>query len=96
MPLYIFVRFHAKDGAEEGLRLALEEIVVPTRAEPGCMGMNVFRSRQDSAAFFIHSQWKSDEDFAKDAATPHLTALLGKLPDLLDHAVAPELTDRVA
>ena len=96
MPIYIFVRFHAKPGSSPKLVAALQEIVVPTRAEAGCAGMNVFRSMDDPATFFIHSQWKSQADLDAHVKTEHMQGFFGKIADLLTEEAIPSRTSRIA
>ena len=96
MPIYIFVRFHAKPGCTPKLVAALQEIVVPTRAEPGCAAMNVFRSLDDPSAFFIHSHWKSQADLDSHMKTEHMQTFLAKLADLLTEEAVPSRTSRIA
>jgi len=37
MELFIFARFHARDGEAEAVAAALREVVGATAAEPGCV-----------------------------------------------------------
>jgi quinol monooxygenase YgiN len=48
MELFIFARFHAREGDEAVVAAALRDVVVPTRPEPGCLAINAFRSIRDS------------------------------------------------
>jgi quinol monooxygenase YgiN len=57
MELFIFARFHASEGQEEGIAAALREVVGPTRQEQGCLAIAAYRSTQDPSLFYIHSHW---------------------------------------
>jgi len=47
MELFIFARFHAREGDEAAVAAALRDVIVSTRAEPGCLAINAFRSIRD-------------------------------------------------
>ena len=96
MPIFVFVRFHAKPGCTPKLVGALQEIVVPTRAESGCVAMNVFRSLDDPSTFFIHSNWKSQADLDAHIQTEHMQAFSAKIADLLTEEAVPSRTSRIA
>lgn len=63
MELFIIARFHARAGRESGVEAAIREVSVPTRAEAGCLGYQVFRGTRDAALFFIHSRWQDEAAF---------------------------------
>jgi quinol monooxygenase YgiN len=96
MPIYIFVRFHAKPGCVPKLVAALQEIVVPTRSETGCAAMNVFRSLDDPNSFFIHSHWKSQADLDSHIKSAHMQVFFTKIADLLTEEAVPSRTSRIA
>ena len=70
MQLFIFARFHAREGEEAAVAAALRDVVLPTRAEPGCLAINAFRSVRDPRLFYIHSRWvdKTALTFAPNSA----------------------------
>jgi quinol monooxygenase YgiN len=39
MEIFIFARFHAKPGNEAAVAEALLEVALPSREEPGCLGL---------------------------------------------------------
>ncbi len=63
MELFIVARFHARAGQESAVEAALREVSGPSRAEPGCLGFQVFRSTRDSRLFYIHSRWMDEAAF---------------------------------
>lgn len=87
--MYIVAQFHAKPDCEDLLSQALRAVVEPTRAEPGCMEIHVYRALRDPATFFIHSAWTNEEEFEIHATLPHTTAFLSRLPELIDHEARP-------
>lgn len=85
MQLYIFARFHAKPGNESAVEAALNEVVPPTRAEPGCVSLNTFRSTRDPPLFYLHSRWVDEAAFDHHATLPHTMKFIETLQPLIDH-----------
>ena len=83
--LFIFARFRAKPGAENAVEAALSEIVAPTRAEPGCVGINTFRSTRDPQLFYLHSTWVDEAAFDLHAGLPHTVKFLDAVQPLIEH-----------
>lgn len=95
MYLHIFARFHAKTGAESGVRQAIATVLGPTREEPGCLAIHSFRSVQDGQLFFIHSTWQDEEAFDRHAELPHTVAFLDEVATLIDHPLEIVRTERL-
>ena len=95
MPLYIFARFHARASLEGPLYRALEEVVEASRTESGCRFIYLYRSVRDAGLFFIHSEFGSAEDFEIHAELPHVRKFLSVIPDLVDHELDVNRTERV-
>lgn len=55
MDLFIFARFHARDGQQDEVAAALRDVLPPTREEPGCRAVEAYRSTGDPRLFYIHS-----------------------------------------
>ena len=87
MELYIFARFHARPGQEKAVGEALTECMIPTRAEAGCLGGQVFRSIRDPLLFYVHSRWKDEAVFERHAEEPHTVRMLARVEPLIDHAL---------
>jgi len=85
MELYIFARFHAEDGHAAALAAALRAILAPTRAEPGCLAIDAFRSLRDPGLFYIHSRWIDEAAFDIHAELPHTRAFVQRVEPLIDH-----------
>jgi quinol monooxygenase YgiN len=85
MQIYIFVRFHAGEGNERAVEQALAQVVPPSREEAGCVGINAFRSTQDSRLFYVHSQWRDEAAFNLHATLAHTTKFVDAVTDLIDH-----------
>jgi quinol monooxygenase YgiN len=81
---FVFVKLHAREGEEQAVEEALREVLVPSRAESGCLSFHLFRSVRDPRLFYIHSRWADSESFAKHADLPHTVLFLKKVDALLD------------
>ncbi len=85
MELFIFARFHAREGQEEALADALREQVAKTRIEPGCLAIAAYRSVRDSRLFWIHSRWSDEVAFEVHAALPNTERFVAQVEGLIDH-----------
>lgn len=95
MQLFIFARFHARPGASEAVEEALREVMAPTTAETGCLGIHVFRSIRDPQVFYIHSRWKDEAAFVAHAALSHTLRFVERVEPLLDHEVQAERCEMI-
>ncbi len=86
MELYIFARFHARDGRAAALAAALRAVLAPTRAEPGCLAINAFRSLRDPSLFYVHSRWTDEAAFDIHAELPHTLAFMQRVEPLIDNS----------
>lgn len=85
MELFIFARFHAREGEEGAVAAALRDVVGPTRAEPGCLAINAFCSTGDPHLFYVHSQWIDEAAFEIHAGMPHTVQFLERVGQRIDH-----------
>ena len=95
MEIYIFARFHALEGKQGEATRALEEVLGPTRNEPGCIRIHAFRSIGDGHLFYIHSTWKDEEAFENHAQLPHTVRFQKRMEILIDHAFEVTRTERI-
>jgi quinol monooxygenase YgiN len=84
MELYIFGRFNASAGNEAAVAEAINDVLVPSREEAGCLNIHAFRSIRDTRLFFIHSRWVSEEAFELHAALPHTVRFIERVEPLID------------
>ena len=54
MEMCVFARFHARAGQDEALAVLLREQLQPSRAEPGCLRIDAFRSTRDPRLLYFH------------------------------------------
>ena len=85
MELFIFARFHAREGQEEAVAAALHEVVVPSRQESGCLAIGAYRAMRDRRLFYIHSRWMDEAAFERHAQMPHTVRFVERMQPLIDH-----------
>jgi quinol monooxygenase YgiN len=85
MEIVIFGRFHARDGHEAEVEAALRDVREPTRAEPGCLELHLYRSVRDPRLLYVHSRFRDMEAFERHAELPHTRRMLERVEPLLDH-----------
>ena len=85
MELFIFVRFHARTDQESSVAEAINDVLVPSRAEAGCLSIRAFRSTHDPALFYIHSRWKDEGAFETHTGLPHTVRFIERVGPLIDH-----------
>jgi len=87
MNMFTFVRFHAKEGEEDGVAAALNAVISPTRDEPGCLKINFFQSNRDQQLFYIHAHWQDDAAFTSHCRLPHTVSFTSRVSPLIDHVI---------
>ena len=87
MQLFVFIRFHAREGMEDAVATAIREVIVPSRAEAGCVAIEAFRATRDSRLFYIHSRWIDEAAFEIHAGFQHTVQFLKRVRELVDHPV---------
>jgi len=85
--MHFIVRFEPQPGKEREFREALQQVVGPTQAEPGCLGIHIFESLREPFVFAIHSEWADEAAFALHARLPHTVRFLAAAKELLTHPV---------
>ncbi|MGH9740944.1 MAG: putative quinol monooxygenase [Candidatus Acidiferrum sp.] len=96
MPLHVFVRFDPHPEKQHQLRDELKLLLEPTRAEPGCIRIQLYESNRDPLAFFIHSEWADDSAFDAHAKLPRMTRFLGVVDDFITHPLQAVRTRQIA
>jgi quinol monooxygenase YgiN len=82
--LFIFGRFHAREGCEDALGEAMRKVVIATREEAGCLEVHGFRSVRDTRLLYLHSHWVDEASFEEHANLPHTVEFLRQVESLLD------------
>lgn len=87
MPFYFMVRFEPLLGKEAEFREELLRVNEPSRAEPGCLSIEVFESLREPHVFAVYSVWTDEAAFELHAALPHTLRFLAAAEMLLTHPV---------
>ena len=95
MELFIFGRFHARPGNEGAVASAVQDVLGPTRSEPGCLGIEAFRSIRDPQLFYIHSRWKDEAAFEEHAGLAHTVRFIERVEPLIGHPLDVGRTARI-
>ena len=85
MELFIFARFHAREGEEAAVAAAVRDVIGPSRAEAGCLSIAAFGATRNPRLFYIHSRWVDEAAFDLHATLPHTVAFLARVQPLIDH-----------
>jgi quinol monooxygenase YgiN len=85
MDIFIFARFHAREGEEGALAALLTDAVARTRGEPGCLTIAAYCALRDPRLCFIHSRWIDEAAFQRHADLPATLAFAEAAQALIDH-----------
>ncbi len=95
MELYIFARFHAREGQERALEQALTAVVPPSREEAGCLAIDAFRSTRVPRLYYIHSRWEDEAAFDLHATLEHTVTFVKTVEALIDHPLEVIRTTKI-
>src|SRR5580692_12665300 len=95
MELFIFARFHAREGQEAAVAEALREVSGPTQAEHGCLFQKAYRSTRDGRLFYVHSRWRDEAAFELHAQLPHTLRFLDCVKPAIDHELFVARVERL-
>ena len=71
MTFVLIAKWTAKEGEEENVRAALEQLAGPTRAEPGCLMWQPQVDVDDPRVFVIYEQYVDAAALEAHAASEH-------------------------
>ena len=71
----------AKSGSVKLVGEALQALVEPARAEPGCNSYQLFTSAVDPATFITVETWSSREELNAHYQSPQVRAALSAISD---------------
>lgn len=80
----------AKPGQEARAREFLLSLLVPTRAEAGCINYDLHESTETPGKFMFHENWSSEAALTAHFETSHIAELLRLASELFD--APPELS----
>ncbi|MCU1232658.1 MAG: hypothetical protein JWP63_625 [Candidatus Solibacter sp.] len=79
----VIARSVASRGKEDQLRALLKGMLVPTRAEQGCISYELYES-DSTGRFYFDETWESQAALDKHIATPHFRRLEQTIGELLE------------
>ena len=80
--IYMFAKFQAKAGKREELFSRLQEMVVLTNKEPGCVFYHLHVDSQNRDIFYFMECWEDQKALDFHMQTPYIQAILRDEPDL--------------
>ena len=86
-PIIMTVSFQARPGKEAELRVALTEVLAPTRREEGCLFYDLHVADGDPSKFLFYESWASKAHHEAHDLTPHIQRLRSRIRELSDPAV---------
>ena len=95
MEIYIFGKFHVREGMEPQAEEALREVVRASREEAGCVEIHAYRGIRDARVYYIHSVWKDAAAFDLHAMLPHTVRFLERIVELSDQERDVKRTERI-
>ncbi|MGC4110299.1 MAG: putative quinol monooxygenase [Nocardioides sp.] len=85
-PVKIVAVLTALPGQTEALEALLNDMLAPSRAEPGNLRYDLWRDRADNNRFVLDELYLDVEAAAAHRATPHFQAYLSAIPSLADRS----------
>jgi len=76
----------AKAGAEDELEALFRSVIPTTLKEEGCISYQLNRDLDQPRRFVWTEEWESRDLLEKHAASPHIKAILDKIPALVESA----------
>jgi quinol monooxygenase YgiN len=85
--VHAMIRFEPIPGKEAEFRDEVLRVSESSRAEPGCLRVEVFESLHEPVIFAIHSEWIDEAPFELHATLPHTICFLEAAGKLLTHPI---------
>ena len=83
-PLTVIAFARAKRSRVAEAREALLALVMPTRAEKGCLNYDLLQSDEDPTQFAFYENWLSDAALEAHAQSAHIEAFRKIAPQILE------------
>jgi quinol monooxygenase YgiN len=90
----VIARAVARKGKEDRLRSVLQGMLVPTRAEQGCISYELYES-DSPGRFYFDEIWENQTELDKHMATPHFKYLEQALTHLLEKPLEVNILTRI-
>ena len=73
----------AKPHQQENLKVALQELVQPTRLEPGCLDYVLFQIKENPSTFYVRESWRGQQALDTHVSLPHFQKFAAQMDSLL-------------
>ncbi|MGH7999673.1 MAG: putative quinol monooxygenase [Brasilonema sp.] len=75
-PLTIIAHIKAKPGMEQQMQQDLLDLLLPTRAEPGCITFDLLLDTNDPTVFVLYENWESQAAVDAHFQQPYVKQVL--------------------
>jgi quinol monooxygenase YgiN len=82
--LKIIAVLAARPGKAEALRVLLDGMIAPSRAEPGNLRYDLWQDRTDPTRFVLDELYADEEAVASHRASPYFKTYLSQIEDLAE------------
>jgi quinol monooxygenase YgiN len=96
MPITVLASIQAQAGAAESVQRALHAMILPSRAEAGCLRYEVFASQTTPGIFRLLESYADDAALAAHHESQHFSVLLDTIRNSLATPIQIERLDSVA
>ena len=86
---HVIAHIEARPDAAQAVRRVFDDLLAPSRAEPGCVDYQVFEDGARPGYFVTVECWADAAAFEAHMASPHVAAAFAAAQDLL--ASAPHI-----
>lgn len=83
MQVYLTAILKSRPGQEANLLSVLQQMVVHSRQEPGCLRYELQQSAEDPLLFIFHEIWADQNALAHHNEQPYIQAFARSAPGLL-------------
>ncbi|MFE3261595.1 putative quinol monooxygenase [Nocardia sp. NPDC059091] len=83
MTLHVVAELRAAAGQEDRLRTALEAMIEPSLAEPGCLSYQPFTNPNDPAHMVVVEEWQDADALEKHFTAEHFQHVAGVLEGIV-------------
>lgn len=81
--IQLIARIEAQPGQADRLEEVIESIILPSRAEAGCLMYQAHRTVDDPNVFYFYEQWRDKEAFDAHVASIHYQTYRKKSADFV-------------
>jgi quinol monooxygenase YgiN len=86
----VVARITARPGMEAGVLAELKRLLVPTRAEAGCLNYDLHEPMDGGPTFLFHENWAGEKHLAAHLESRHVKECFDRCAGML--AGPPEIT----